>query len=462
MGTFSSPRVTDLNGDGVGDIVVGAGREEFVACDSAVFALDGATGKMLWHVPAVDQVFGSPVFLDINADGVVDPIIHGRSAVLLAIDGKKGNVLWRFNKKQAKGRWFNFYQPQFVKDQNGDGLPDLLISNGGNVRAEPYNASERFAGYLAVISSRDGGLIAKAAMPDNKETYMSVCAFPFADSTDYHIVFGTGGETIGGNLFLTTLSAVLTGDLSNAMLLETSADKGFIAPPVWADITGDSFPDIIANAVEGRLVAFDGKNHERLWSVKLPSTEAYSSVAPGYFTGDNTTDFFVSYAIGRWPKLEWSKQAMVDGATGKVVYVDSLGFYQTSTPVVVDVNGNGRDEALLSVNIHVYDEKRRLELYNIIAMIDFESGAVSNFTEPFKGSNISSTPWIGDLDGDQLLDVIFCHSTNTRKAYTFDGMQVNRVATGIPLKSQILWGSYMGSRYDGIFQGRPITRTVNH
>lgn len=77
IGTFSSPRVTDLNGDGTGDVVFGAGREEFKACDSAVIALDGLTGKMLWHVHADDHIFGSPSFRDINGDRIMDVIIGG-------------------------------------------------------------------------------------------------------------------------------------------------------------------------------------------------------------------------------------------------------------------------------------------------------------------------------------------------------------------------------------------------
>ena len=59
VGTFSSPRCADLNHDGVMDIVFGAGREEFMACDSAVVALDGLTGQMMWQVSATDQIFGS-------------------------------------------------------------------------------------------------------------------------------------------------------------------------------------------------------------------------------------------------------------------------------------------------------------------------------------------------------------------------------------------------------------------
>lgn len=451
MGTFSSPRIADLNSDGTGDVIFGAGREEFKRCDSAVIALDGATGKMLWHVAAIDQIFGSPAFLDINGDQVKDVFIGGRSAELFAIDGKTGKPFWKFDKQKRKQKWYNFYNPQFIKDQDHDGLEDILISNGGNVMAEPYSLKKRYPGNLVVLSSRDGSVLGLAPMPDDKETYMSVAALPLNNGEDYQVIFGTGGETVGGNLFVTTLSSILTGDISGAVLLDSSPDKGYIGPAAWADITGDSYPDIIANAVEGKLLAFNGKTYEKIWSVKVPNSEAYSSIAPGYFNADAIPDFFVSYAIGRWPKLDWSKQILVDGASGQVAFIDSLGFYQTSSPVVADLDGNGTDEALLSVNVHIYDERNERALYNMIISIDFGSGEVSQVTEPVKGSNISSTPWIGDLDNDNLLDIVFCHGTNTQKSYTFDGMQVNRIATGIPISRDIAWGSYMGSNYDGLF-----------
>jgi len=453
IGTFSSPRVTDLNGDGVGDVILGAGREEFLSCDSAVMALDGVTGEMLWNVSAFDQVYGSATLKDINDDGVEDIFIGGRSAELMAINGKTGEVFWRFDKKAEGLNWYNFYNPQFIPDQDNDGIDDILVSNGGNVMAAPYDTALRHPGYLAVVGSRDGKLLAKATMPDNKEIYMSVSALPNKRLKQYKVVFGTGGETIGGNLFVTTLDDILKGDLSKAKKLDSTSDRGYIGPAAWIDISGDGYPDIVANGVKGKLLAFDGKTYDRLWSVEVPNTEAYSSIAPGFFAGgDSILDILVSYASGQWPNLEWSKQIMVNGASGKIEFVDSLGNYQTSTPVVVDINNDGWDEAILSVNVHVYDEYNLRKLQNILVYLDFKNDDMQQIGEMRNGNNISSTPWIGDLDNNGSMDIIYCHGTSVKKAYTFDGMQVNRIDTSFPMHKKIRWGSYMGSQYDGVLR----------
>jgi len=56
--------------------------------DSAIIALKGKNGEILWMVPADDQIFGSASLMDITGDGVVDVFIGGRSAELQAINGK--------------------------------------------------------------------------------------------------------------------------------------------------------------------------------------------------------------------------------------------------------------------------------------------------------------------------------------------------------------------------------------
>lgn len=457
IGTLSSPRVADLNQDGIKDIILGAGREEFQACDSAVIALDGNTGSMLWHVPAKDQIFGSAVFKDINGDGVEDVLIGGRSAELIAINGRNGEVIWRFSRKTKgidgkKSNWYNFYNPQFIPDQNQDGLEDIIVSNGGNVKAEPYDTTDRPPGYLIVLDARTGNLLAQAKMPDGKEIYMSITVSATPDGKDHELLFGTGGETVGGNLYLAYLSNVMRGDLSKAILLDSSPNKGYVGPGVRVDITGDGIRDIAVCSVNGRLLTFDGKDLHRLWEVNLPGTESYTSLAVGFFTPDSIPDFFLSFAQGAWPKLDWSVQQMINGKSGKVEFTDSLGYYQNSSPLAIDFNGDGRDEILMSLNYQEVDELYRKFFYTTLILIDFSSEKVLQIGDVYEGSNFSSTPWAGDLDEDGYLDIIYCHSTNLRHTYTFDGIRVNRIASKKPVGKGVRWGAYQGSGYDGIFR----------
>ena len=452
LGSFSSPRVSDLNNDGIGDVIFGAGRTEFMATDSAVIALNGKNGDLLWKVSAKDQIFGSATFKDINNDGISDVFIGGRSSELIAIDGKSGEVIWRFKPPlNHESGWFNFYSPQFIPDQNNDGYEDILVSNGGEVLAEPYDTN-RAVGHLVIIDGQNGDLIVRAPMPDGKETYMSISVLPNVFGTSKNVIFGTGGETIGGSLFVVSLPEILNGDLSNSIKLDSSKNKGFVGPAVWVDINKDDIPDIVTNAVDGRLLTFDGVTHKKIWSVQVPNTEAYSSVAVGNFTKDSIPDFFVSYAQGVWPNLDWSKQVMVNGKSGSIEFEDTLGFYQLSTPVVADLNGDDMDEVILSVNYQETNEYHFKYFYTNLAVIDFVKKEAVLLELDSPGHNIASTPWIGDIDNNGRIDIIYLHSNNIKQTYTFDGMQINRIDSNSPVYRPIKWGSYMGSKYNGVYE----------
>lgn len=84
-------------------------------------------------------------------------------------------------------------------------------------------------------------------------------------------------------------------------------------------------------------------------------------------------------------------------------------------------------------------------------IIDFKQGKPLQIGKVYDGSNFASTPWAGDLDDDGLLDIIYCHSSNLRHTYTFDGIQIHRIASGRPINKAIQWGAYQGSNYDGRF-----------
>ena len=456
IGVYASPRVLDVNEDGVKDIILGCGRREFQPTDSAVVAIDGRDGSMLWHVGARDQIFGSACIIEANGDGRKDVIIGGRSAELKAIEGHSGKVIWEFTPvsdtaELRKLGLFNFYNPQIIPDQNGDGFEDILVANGGDVNAAPYDPN-RPTGHLFIVDSQNGKLLSKAAMPDGKETYMSaVVAKLNPRDKDYSVVFGTGGETVGGSLYLTTLKAIRKGNLKKATCLASSTEeKGFIAPPVLGDINADGTLDIIANAVEGKTYAFDGHTQEKLWVTEFENTEAYSSLAPGYFKEVGKLDLFSIYAKGVWPELNESKQYLLDGLNGEILYNDSIGFVQTCSPIAADLDKDGLDEALLSVNIQV-ENIPFMDYYNILLLYDFQANTFLQLTEATPGLNLASTPWIGDLDNDGNFDIVYCSLTETRDVFAMNGMRINLIKTSDKIPSPVKWGAYMGQSYQGIF-----------
>src|SRR5690606_39899517 len=96
IGSFSSTRVADLNRDGILDIVMGAGGKENSASDTAIIALDGATGQLLWKAPGENQFVGSSVHQHPTADGIREVVIGGRRSGRVALSRAGRLVIWRF------------------------------------------------------------------------------------------------------------------------------------------------------------------------------------------------------------------------------------------------------------------------------------------------------------------------------------------------------------------------------
>jgi outer membrane protein assembly factor BamB len=464
LGSLSSPRTTDLNNDGVLDIVIGAGKNEFQKTDMGILAFDGKTGKLLWKQSSVDQVFGSATFYDITGDKVNDIFIGGRSPQLKAIDGKSGALIWDYKHEQYANdpvlhyARFNFNNSVLVPDQNNDGLKDLLTINGGNPLAKPFSEVDRFPGVLMLFDSKTGNVIAADTMPDCKESYMTPLCFSQPGSKELFILFGTGGETIDGKLYLTTISQLRERKLSSAKILATEKGHGFIAPPTLADINDDGYLDIIAITHGSKAMAIDGKDHHLIWSRTFPGTECSNSFAPGYFTDDNIPDFFTFISKGAWPNSTGSVEVMLNGKNGNIEYMDSIGCTGFSSPVVYDLNNDGRDEAIISINNFDcslgYTSKSPSSMENKLIAIDFARRSISTIDETQGFKNIFSTPWIGDLDNDGYLDIIYCQYYNYGDLTTFLGMRIKRIDTPVKLKKAVAWGEYMGSEGNGIFTSK--------
>jgi hypothetical protein len=460
IGSQSSPRAADLNGDGVLDLVIGAGKNEFQHSEQGILALDGKTGEPLWQQEAPDQVYGSATFCDITGDGVKDVFIGGRSPNLKALNGKTGEVLWTYQYRFAqdpvlKYARFNFYNLVLVPDQNGDGLHDLLTTNGGNATAAPNSSENRFPGVLMLLNAKTGGVLAADTMPDGRESYMSPLCFAPPGGRDCHILFGTGGETSDGNLYLARLSDLKEKKLGRAKIIASEKGHGFIAPPVLADVSGDGYPDIVAISHGSTVFAVDGKDQKRLWQKNIPGTECSNSFAVGYFTDDDVPDFFTFVSRGVWPANTGTLQILVDGKDGRIAYQNALGCSGFSSPVAYDLNDDGTDEAIVSIN--EYDCTRKLtdqsafNIENKLLAIDFRRNELHPIDQTKSFKNIFSTPWIGDLDGDGYLDIVHCQYYSHSDLLSFLGMRVKRIDTPIKMRKPPVWGAYMGSGGDGVF-----------
>ncbi|MEM7574327.1 MAG: PQQ-binding-like beta-propeller repeat protein [Bacteroidota bacterium] len=457
IGSSSSPVAVDLNKDGYLDIVIGGGAHEFENLEASILALDGKTGQILWQLSGHNQVVGTAILQDITGDGTDDVFIGGRSATFKAVNGETGELLWEYLAYDDQLDYLNdttllnFYTAQFVPDVDNDGFQDLLSAYGGFVKARPDD-TDRPGAYLILLSGKTGKTIRKIGVPDGKESYMSPLVHDFGDGLE--VIYGTGGEDISGNLYRVKLDAIMAGDLHSSTILVEGGEKGMIAPPVLVDITMDAVADIIVATVDGRLVAVDGKSSEQLWSATPPGDfDTYVMPAPGHFTGDDEIfDFFVSFGKGAWPNTDYTIHLLVDGSTGAIVSVDTLGSFQYASPVVADFNKDGKSDALICVNeimldINLIDTQE----YRLNNFYVFPEGRDPVYTliDAQVGTNLGSTPLLSDLDHDGNLDLITAAMGDPLEFYSFRGLRITRRELNVKTSS-ITYGGYMTKSVLGI------------
>jgi outer membrane protein assembly factor BamB len=443
---YFSPRAADLDGDGELEIVSSGGSE--TPPHGELVALDGTSGDVLWRVEADQQLYGSPVFVDVTGDGVSDVFAGGRNEAFVAVDGASGDVLWRFEDPRGplpEYYFYNFYTAVPIDDLTGDAISDLLLSNGGSDGImEP--GAPRPPGHLMVVDAKTGALLAWATTPDHEETYMTPIIVPDAGTSSPSILFGTGGETRSGKLWRTTLDDVLAGDISGATILVEVTGKGVIAPPALADFDDDGRLDVVVATFDGRLITLSGADDTVLSEVTFDGTETFSTPTLGYFDDDDVPDVFGVFLHGVFPEYDRAERVVMSGSDDDILWFGEAGTFTMAGDIAIDLDGDERDEIIFSASDYGIEGNEAHTLHLIYG---------ASLTErPWGmplGSSSPSSPWVGDLDGDACLDLVVATHTQHEKG---SEAAITRFRVAAPVPERISWGGYLGTSFDSILAAR--------
>jgi len=165
FGYFAQP-VPDLDGDGVGELFVGAPYQSFSGGNSGrAYLISGATGvEIRRFIGSAGDYLGTAVgdAGDVNNDGVSDQIVGGPGGVFLTsptvpgkarvYSGADGSLIWE-QTGETIGDKFGGAVAGLFDDVNDDGFNDVLVT------AQGWDLPYLNAGRLYILSGLDGSTL---------------------------------------------------------------------------------------------------------------------------------------------------------------------------------------------------------------------------------------------------------------------------------------------------------------
>jgi hypothetical protein len=294
-----------------------------------------------------------------------------------------------------------------VGDVTGDGRPDAVMG-GMDSRLRVYDAS---TGALEVMVALDGPMQASPVLVDlygkgRPQVMIATASTNPGHSSSVQVLFFTG--TSVSSLFRQTSTHPMKSPIYNHM-------QPFFATPTYGDIDGDGVPEIVAVNLDQHLYAWhlDGS---QVFPPKFLYDTLLSSPVVVDWNGDGRGEIVFGADSGPYPPYPSAKGVLwsIDGkgnpSPGYPILLPDQVIW--ANPTVTDLDGDGDLDVLFGTGMNYSTGGEKVYGYDLRSRKPLPGFPAATAGRTF------STPVVVDLNGDGRLDVLT--GTGRGWLYAFD------------------------------------------
>ena len=290
--------INDINGDGISDVIIATDNYFLMALDGAAGGNNDTlwTLNTFFNNSNAGSIGQSndygvqdalAIVSDLNGDGKNDVVIGtgGGNEHVYAIDGMNGHIIWGFG-DDINYSLGDFEAVDGQRDFNGDGVPDILAIADGNDQGTGYHTAYLFNGV-------NGNIIWQYYYPGPflsfGKTVISVDDVTGDGVPDAVIDVGNNGTT---DLDVICLNGA-TGQPEWTFPVSGYEPKELVELP----ITGET-PDVVASQYFGSIFRIDGETGAQVWQYNYGVTGIIQIARIKDVNGDGTDDILVAAFSG--------------------------------------------------------------------------------------------------------------------------------------------------------------------